>query len=211
MDNELSAVETLREIRARFAALQAENEELRAELASVNENLRIANEAWRAAQNSHAAIREAAVKDHKDMLRFQELYIAADHMARDLNDELEAARARISELEAYADKLARGLPEGMLPKDVENLRVANVQMAARISELEAARRWVPVGERLPNRGQTVYGWIHPVSYVPGHGKEMTYMPMLNPDYPWRSTWDMATYSALDITHWQPLPAGPEVE
>lgn len=39
-----------------------------------------------------------------------------------LRDDLTAARL-------YADKLATGLPEGMLPKDVENLRNANAKMA----------------------------------------------------------------------------------
>lgn len=50
--------------------------------------------------------------------------------------------ARIAELEAYADKLAAGLPEGMLPKDVENLREANASMADRIAELEEAFDYV---------------------------------------------------------------------
>lgn len=39
-------------------------------------------------------------------------------------------------LAAYADKLAAGLPEGMLPKDVEVLREANASMAARLAEAE---------------------------------------------------------------------------
>lgn len=42
---------------------------------------------------------------------------------------------RIAELEAYADKLAAGLPEGMLPKDIENIRQANVNMATQIIDL----------------------------------------------------------------------------
>ena len=43
---------------------------------------------------------------------------------------------RIAELEAYADKLAAGLPEGMLPKDVELLRQANREMATELSALK---------------------------------------------------------------------------
>ena len=140
-----------------------------------------------------------------------------------LQAELDAARARIAELETD-DELNRKLIGSITKQfDKARARIAELEAEAdaadacaiaqdgRIAELEAARRWIPVGERLPDRGQTVYGWINPVSYLPGHGKEMTYMPMLNPGYPWRSTWDMATYSALDITHWQPLPAVPEVE
>lgn len=35
---------------------------------------------------------------------------------------------------AYADKLAAGFPEGMLPKDVEVLREANAKLAEEASE-----------------------------------------------------------------------------
>jgi hypothetical protein len=51
-------------------------------------------------------------------------------------DHVEAQATRITELEAYADRLAAGLPEGMLPKDVENLREANAWMATCIQEIE---------------------------------------------------------------------------
>ena len=38
---------------------------------------------------------------------------------------------------SYADKLAAGLPEGMLPKDVENMRNANAKMAGELDAAEA--------------------------------------------------------------------------
>jgi hypothetical protein len=41
-----------------------------------------------------------------------------------------------AELEIYCDRLAQGLPEGMLPKDIENIREANCHMAQHICELE---------------------------------------------------------------------------
>lgn len=44
-------------------------------------------------------------------------------------------RSEYERLQRYADKLAAGLPEGMLPKDVENLREANAQMATEIGQL----------------------------------------------------------------------------
>ena len=43
------------------------------------------------------------------------------------------------ELRAYADKLADGLPEGMLPKDVENLRNANAGLAEDLRQVERER------------------------------------------------------------------------
>ena len=81
-------------------------------------------------------------------------------------------------LKAYADELAAGLPEGMLPADVANVRRANEVFAAEneklredmgvigdqltaaehemgalradLAMLQAQLRWVPVGERLPD-------------------------------------------------------------
>jgi hypothetical protein len=52
------------------------------------------------------------------------------------NRELAAAKAEIAALTEYADKLAEGLPEGMLPKDVKVIRDANAQLA---DELAAAK------------------------------------------------------------------------
>ncbi len=47
----------------------------------------------------------------------------------DLNDKVE-------QLQTYADKLAEGLPVGMLPKDIENLNEANMKMATEIEQLK---------------------------------------------------------------------------
>lgn len=41
----------------------------------------------------------------------------------------EELEIELAEAKAYADKLAAGLPDGMLPKDVENLRKANLALA----------------------------------------------------------------------------------
>jgi hypothetical protein len=48
---------------------------------------------------------------------------------------IDAERARDEAL-AYADKLAAGLPEGMLPKDVEVLRDANLALAVERDSLQ---------------------------------------------------------------------------
>ena len=44
------------------------------------------------------------------------------------------------ELSDYADKLAAGLPEGMLPRDIENIREANTQLAVEVEKLKKANR-----------------------------------------------------------------------
>ena len=54
---------------------------------------------------------------------------------------------------AYADKLAAGLPEGMLPKDVEILRDANLALAVALEELNSIN-----AERAAHRG-TRKAWI----------------------------------------------------
>ena len=42
------------------------------------------------------------------------------------------------ELSDYADKLAAGLPEGLLPMDIENIREANAQLTDEVTLLKNA-------------------------------------------------------------------------
>jgi hypothetical protein len=51
-------------------------------------------------------------------------------------DDLTAQRDEVRE---YADKLAEGLPDGMLPKDVEVLREANLGLATELATVTAQR------------------------------------------------------------------------
>ena len=44
------------------------------------------------------------------------------------------------ELSDYADKLAAGLPEGMLPMDIENIREANAQLTDEVTLLKTEFR-----------------------------------------------------------------------
>jgi DNA repair exonuclease SbcCD ATPase subunit len=52
---------------------------------------------------------------------------------------LGTSQQEVERLSAYADKLAAGLPEGMLPKDVEVMRDANASMAQEIERLTRER------------------------------------------------------------------------
>ena len=56
---------------------------------------------------------------------------------QEIDDALAQKDREIAELRAYADKLADGLPEGMLPKDVEVLREANHGLANERDTLRA--------------------------------------------------------------------------
>ena len=48
-------------------------------------------------------------------------------------------QAEVERLASYADKLAAGLPDGMLPKDVEVLRDANAALVAECERLRGER------------------------------------------------------------------------
>lgn len=49
----------------------------------------------------------------------------------------DALQAELDYMTAYADKLVEHLPGGYLPKDIENIREANLHMAMQVNELEA--------------------------------------------------------------------------
>jgi len=73
--------------------------------------------------------------------------MSTDHTWSDspIHDELAAwellkeARRERDEAREYADKLAEGLPEGMLPKDVEVLREANLGLATELATVTEQR------------------------------------------------------------------------
>lgn len=54
----------------------------------------------------------------------------------ELDDKRQILERKLAESEAYADKLAAGLPIGMLPADVENLREANGKLADSLYKTE---------------------------------------------------------------------------
>jgi hypothetical protein len=63
---------------------------------------------------------------------------AADKMEQ-LERELAAVTEQRDEAREYADKLAEGLPDGMLPKDVEVLREANLNLATELTSVTEQR------------------------------------------------------------------------
>jgi len=84
----------------------------------------------------------------------------------------------------------------------EELARKIMQMHARIAELEAAQRWIPVSERLPKENApvlvlTVLGGMF-VDFI--HGKSVV---TGNPDF--------YELDIEDVTHWMPLPKLPEVQ
>ena len=65
---------------------------------------------------------------------------------------------------------------------------------ARIAELEAERRWIPVGERLPEERQNVLA-----------------LDRTGTAYHWEYSRSLSNIFVSDYTHWMPLPQLPEVE
>ena len=91
-------------------------------------------------------------------------------------------------------ELSEGIPHG--------LRECHLRAVARIAELEAERRWIPVSERLPL--DDGYYWTMDIfkqeqKYKFSQGK-------------WRDQSGMLVeFSATHVTHWMPLPEPPEVQ
>ena len=68
------------------------------------------------------------------------------------------------------------------------------RQSARIAELEAARRWIPVGERLPEERQNVLA-----------------LDKTGTAYHWEYSRSLSNIFVSDYTHWMPLPGMPEAE
>lgn len=136
--------------------------------------------------------------------RWHESGLDADDCFRDLMIYVKGLVARIAELEAENDRLQYAwfrdetiCPDGSLKPKVSTL-------LNRIAELEAERRWTPVGERLPEIGVRVLfynnfiknihkGWYSGDEWVSEIGV------FYNGD------------KLKRITHWMPLPKFPEVQ
>ena len=80
------------------------------------------------------------------------------------------------------------------------------KLVARIAELEAAQRWIPVSERLPEDGETVFVIIHDGFERFENGNEVARLTYLGNGNWW--SWGRERYV---VTHWMPLPNPPEVK
>ena len=81
-----------------------------------------------------------------------------------------------------------------------NTRPIEDALNARIAELEAERRWIPVSERLPEDGEVVWLWD-------GNNLGMGYYLVLSGCFMDRDT----PLRRIKPTHWMPLPQLPEVQ
>jgi len=83
---------------------------------------------------------------------------------------------------------------------LDMVREVGEHVTARIAELEAAQRWIPVSERLPEDGEFVLAWDDEIIEVLEYKNTFGGASFLN-------IADTTVYP----THWMPLPEPPEVE
>ena len=86
---------------------------------------------------------------------------------------------------------------------IDDLREENANLTARIAELEAERRWIPVGERLPEKS----GWYR-VGAINVYGQGYTdeiYFDANNSKLPWQSCVRDNIYCWLDGVPELPTP------
>ena len=156
---------------------------------------------------------EKTMKEWDDSIPDGIKYLSAENRvltrkARELESEKANLTARIDELEAENTELKeriamldvtavfKSLGEMEHIEKVANLKAELDRAAARIAELEAERRWIPVSERLPEEGHKVLVLLTDgaISIDLIYGNDFLYENWVG-----------------DITHWMPLPEPPEVQ
>ena len=80
------------------------------------------------------------------------------------------------------------------------LRSVIAELENRVKELEAAQRWIPVTERLPDNLEAVL--------VYGESDNPTRKGF---DVTWRADTLSMSWFIKNITHWQPLPPAPAAD
>jgi len=115
----------------------------------------------------------------------------------------DALNARIAELSQAVGLITTMKPTMVMDANhpLDMVREVGEHVTARIAELEAAQRWIPVSERLPEPYTRVLACIKS-GYM-----EVDYMysePIVDVG--------SADFNSLDnVTHWMPLPQPPEVQ
>ena len=88
---------------------------------------------------------------------------------------------------------------------IDSLYEKGYKLQQRIAELEEKQRWIPVSERLPEDGETVFVIIHDGFERFENGNEVARLTYLGNGNWW--SWESERYV---VTHWMPLPESPIV-
>ena len=131
-----------------------------------------------------------------------------EHIAYMQTLEIQKLTARIAELEEELDRRIH------MPKDLW-FQVA--ELSTRVNELEAAQRWIPVSEQLPDVGKVVH--VISINYIEYFTKtELVYETAVLVEIDGVKMFgfvnEFSVWSSGDVTHWMyamPLPQPPEVQ
>lgn len=111
----------------------------------------------------------------------------------------DALNARIAELDILQDRYD-ALEKDYADVCQKRLEAADVfsrqiiELESKNAKLEAERRWIPVGERLPEERQNVLA-----------------LDRTGTAYHWEYSRSLSNIFVSDYTHWMPLPSAPESE
>lgn len=121
--------------------------------------------------------------------------------------------------EIYCSKCDGAITEGRSEKQVVtnwNTRPIEDELQARIAELEAERRWIPVSERLPDT-KIVYDEFDVIVELGDieSGEMIRRVDLLSYDYRNKSWNDdcgeFGFYPVTGVTHWRERPTPPEAQ
>ena len=154
-------------------------------------------EKYMAQRDGNAKQSEKIVRQAARIAELEELYKGAqskenERRVENLANGLSKMNIRIAELEAELDRRIR------MPKDLW-FQVA--ELSTRVNELEAAQRWIPVGERLPDNWESVL--TIDISKSTRDMVTAFYTPET-------SLWSTRFSCDLWVTPWMPLPETPIV-
>ena len=124
----------------------------------------------------------------------------------DLTLQLKKAEDRITELKAENDELKERVAMLDVTAVYKSLGEMGYieqvdRLTARIAELEAERRWIPVSERMPD------DWESVLTVDISKSTQDVVSAFYNPE---TSLWSTPFSSGLWVTHWMPLPESPIV-
>jgi hypothetical protein len=156
----------------------------------------------------------AELKERVAMLDVTAVYKSLGEMG--YIDQVDKLNARIAELKEVIEMLIdqqREVKNHLIDKNlhIDSLYEEGYKLQQRIAELEAAQRWIPVSERLPEFNKVVA--VIDMSDKDSHLCNVYETAMLVEvrgdtrfGFIGHSGWDSS-----DVTHWMPLPELPEVQ